>query len=308
MALLTEPAATVVLVTMDGVRIQELLDGADGELSSDLAGMPVMENMMTTLVPKGVFLGNASKGSRVHLGNPMGISMPGYQAIFSGGFKLCVSNQCGPLSGNTLLTDIAEKFDQSPVFFSGYQELCDGVAARQSAARAFCGRDTLVEYAERLGLDAGGSADSIVIDVGLERLQNDPPKLVYLGFENSDSVGHSGNYPNYLAVLEQYDAYLALIWAEVEKLNAAGHPTTLIVTTDHGRGYGSNWTQHRWNVPGTGNLWIFAAGHGVVQKGVLEDTQTRSLYDIRPTVEYLLGAPAQTGFWGEVITELFAQG
>jgi len=183
--------------------------------------------------------------------------------------------------------------------------VCDGIAATGSTAIAVCGSEKLADYAKTQGIQAFPPKDGIVAKAGLRFLQNDPPKLVYLGLEESDGAGHSGNYPHYLSVLDRYDRYLARIWAQIEALNIAGHPTTLIVKVDHGRGRGAKWTGHRWNLPGSNQIWMFAAGHGVPQRGILQNTTTRSLYDLRPTTEHLLGMPPKTRLWGNVIAEFF---
>jgi len=301
---MSEPVATVVLLTMDGVRLQELLSGSSTALSNQ-PPVPVLPNLMKKLAPQGVFLGDASQGSRVRIGNPMGISMSGYQTLFAGRFKLCVRNECSAVAEDTLLTGIAEAFGPSILFLSAYRELCAGVTAAPSSAVAVCGLDALRDYASESGVEAADSVDDNVINLGLQALRQNPPRLVYLGLDESDSVGHSGDYPAYLDVLARYDVFLAALWAEVEKLNAQGHPTSLIVTTDHGRGHDRNWTQHRWNIRGSNAIWIFGGGHGIQPKGVVSNSKTRALYDIRPTIEHLLGTTPKPRFWGEAITEFF---
>ncbi|MDH4348587.1 MAG: hypothetical protein OEW17_07255, partial [Gemmatimonadota bacterium] len=110
------PAATaqaahnVVLVTLDGVRVQELFGGYDtivaragGEFSGirdtarlrDRYWRPTAEErrralmpfFWDSLVPRGILLGNQSRGSRMNLANPHRFSAPGYLELLTGRYQ-----------------------------------------------------------------------------------------------------------------------------------------------------------------------------------------------------------------------------
>ena len=69
---LAEPADTVILYTMDGIRMLELFEGPDPEQTDDTAGGPLMPYLMDEIVPRGGFLGDPARGSHFGLGNPVG--------------------------------------------------------------------------------------------------------------------------------------------------------------------------------------------------------------------------------------------
>lgn len=296
------PADTVILVTLDGVRVQELLDGVDNAQMPGHAGAQVMPRFMKKIVPKGVFIGDRSRGSLMHMGNPSGISMSGYQAIFGGRATPCLHNDCAPLFGETILSRVAQHLG-APAIFTSYGPVCHGIRATPYAQPAICGPPMAYNLANELGLPVDLPRDDVVALLALRQLRTAPPPLLFIGLEESDATAHGGNYRDYLNVLERYELILDEIWQETQRLNSEGHKTSLIISIDHGRGRGNDWTGHRWNIPGTSEVWAFAAGYGIAAKGRLHDTVKRSLFDIRPTVEHLLGLTPRHSIYGGVIEE-----
>ena len=318
------PETTLVIVTFDGVRTRELFEGAEpaqlgGGAAPDGTLMPYL---MEELAPTGSFIGMPGATARLRIGNPSGMSLANYQAIFSGRLTLCTGNECEPPSGETLLGRIRRERDlprESIAMFATWDRLCRGIGADE-VADATCDPVALSERAtERFGPAAeeawksAGSpplteiADQLVLELGVDRLRDGPPAVLYLAFDDSDATGHRGDYPAYLDVLRRYDTYLRTLVAEIDAVEAAGTPVLLVVTTDHGRGHGDDWTDHGWTVSGTEKVWLFARGPGVARRGVIEDGTAHSHLDLRPTIEYLLGLEPVRGLLrGEVIEEILA--
>jgi len=319
------PAATsIVLVTLDGVRLREIFEGPDGALPG-AAGHPsgsAMPRFATQLVPSGTFLGLPEAGGRMSLGNPAGVSLPSYQSLFVGRPTLCFSNGCAPPLTASLLDRVDARFgvdDRAIAMYATWGELCDGVGAHR-VADAVCGRDAMqARWRTRFDSgspDAGGAAvrhapesgDEAAFELAMGRLRQGPPPLLYLALDDSDAFAHAGDYAGYLATLGRYDRWLAALDAEIRHLEAAGHRIALLVTTDHGRGRGADWTEHRWNVPGTGELWLFARGAGIRAAGAVAGDRVYTLHDVRPTIEHLLGLVPTTGpLRGRVIEALLAE-
>jgi hypothetical protein len=207
----------------------------------------------------------------------------------------------------------------SIAMFGTWDRLCAGIGADR-VGDAVCGREALGErWRERFGgarSDDDGAAavgettppesiDQRVFELGLARLRDADLAVLYLAFDESDAAAHSDEYPTYLEVLGRYDAYLRALDAEIRAIEAAGTPVNLVITTDHGRGRGDDWTEHRWNVPGTRDVWLFVRGPGVAARGIVRDGPDRSQRDVRPTIEHLLGLePARGLLHGEPIREI----
>ncbi len=70
------------------------------------------------------------------------------------------------------------------------------------------------------------------------------PRVMFIGYGETDEWAHSGRYDMYLRSAKQVDAFLRELWSRVQADSQYRDRTTLIVTTDHGRGYGAAWRDH----------------------------------------------------------------
>jgi len=294
---LAVPAETVILLVLDGVRPDELLSGPDPKLLDDVPTGTVMPYLMDELMARGTFLGTDEGAAGFRLGNPMGVSMPSYQSIFTGRLTVCLHNSCAPAWGGSLLADIKQGFEgvsDAIGFFSSSGQICAGVGVKHSDQNVLCGP-----------LKGPDLPDAEVFAAALEHLGKARPRFLYIALGESDHIGHTNDYGRYLDVLRSYDAFLRQLDVSVGELAAAGQRVTLLVTTDHGRGEGAEWTGHRWNIPGTERLWFFATGHGIAAAGHVPDKNEGSLYDIRATVNHLLGfTPPKGPLQGRVMTRI----
>ncbi len=57
----------------------------------------------------------------------------------------------------------------------------------------------------------------------------------------TDEMGHQGNYAKYLKDIKQQDEYLKELWKYIQTDPVYRNKTTLIITSDHGRGDTSPW-------------------------------------------------------------------
>jgi hypothetical protein len=121
---------------------------------------------------------------------------------------------------------------------------------------------------------------------GRQLLLKDKPRVLYLAFGDTDEYAHGGDYMNYLAAIERGDDVLRQIWEIIQADPYYREQTTLIVTTDHGRGETpvESWQDHsamryhklnpdyqpQYNetgVEGSGNVWFAAIGPAVRREG-----------------------------------------
>lgn len=316
----THPAMSIVLVTVDGVRTQELFDGPDHTLvaadeSNTGSAMPYL---VDRLIPKGTFIGAPSVDRPMNVGTPVGISLPGYQTLVTGRFTFCFSNECSPPASETLLDRLARTYRldrRDLVVYSTRPGFCSGTDAARHAD-AVCGEQAIrVRWQQEVGssrattpTDAVFTVDEAAIDLAVERLRRDPPPFLHLALDDTDGAAHQGDYGTYLAALRHADDGLRRLDAEIDRMLARGLPVTLIVTTDHGRGRGSHWTEHRWNVAGTDEIWLYARGAGVATRGAIASLRPYTLRDVRPTIEKLMGLEPTAGVWhGRVVEDLIPE-
>jgi hypothetical protein len=289
---LVQPAETVILVTLDGVRPRDVLRGEDGGVGATTPGAPLMPFFREHMMPRGTFLGSDTDPPAFRIGNPIGISLTGYHAILYGRMTACTTNDAPPPKGENLIRDAARAFPGQVAVFSSWAEIVDCLRIDDPAVEVLRGPPNQRNDAE-------------TFRSAMARLRADPPRLMYMALDETDDAAHHRGYPTYGEILRRYDAYLAELVSEIDAQMAMGRRVTLIVTTDHGRGEGAEWVEHRWNIQGTARAWLFAMGHGIAAQGHLIGAAQRTHFDIRPTVEHLLGLTPGCRWWaGSVMTEI----
>jgi arylsulfatase A-like enzyme len=109
-----------------------------------------------------------------------------------------------------------------------------------------------------------------------------------------------------VTTLQQYDGWIKQLAETLDALGDYGRNTTLIVTTDHGRGDGNNWSEHGSGWPESKDIWFYARNERTRHARRLAATPSREFthLDIRPTVEALIGLSPQENSDGAPIPEL----
>lgn len=291
-----DPADTLIFVTLDGVRLKELF--------STPSAMPYM---MGKLIPRGTFIGSDAHPPDFRIGSPVGVSMSGYYSIFKGQLTRCIDNEDPPPSGSTLISDLAEAFPDQVALFSTWDLIVQRQKEIVPSVEAIAGRDAALRALHQVGVDLPEDAavDTPVFRAALDRLRHDPPRFLYIGLDESDDAAHRNDYVRYLNVLTRFDGFLRTLMAEVDAQIAKGRKVTVLVSTDHGRGVGEEWVEHRWNIEGTARIWLLALGHGIAAQGHIRPPCQRTQYDLRPTLGHLLGVAAEPARRsGRVMTEL----
>ena len=277
-----------------------------------------MPFFLDELGPSGVFLGHPETGEPMTVANPLAVSLPGYQSMFSGRPTLCFSNECGRPMGETLFDRVHEAFElpkESISVFASWKGLCAGLGL-DNRFDAHCGADAIQaswrsqiggtprEGKEELPL----AVDEAAFDLALQRLREPLPTLLYLALDATDATGHANDYAGHLSALAQYDEWLRALDQRLRQLEAKGHRSALLVTTDHGRGSGEGWSQHRWNVSESERVWLFARGPGIAATGPVGTSEKTTLTSVRPTVEeWLALEPVRGPLFGPPLTEILGQ-
>lgn len=115
------------------------------------------------------------------------------------------------------------------------------------------------------------------------------PRVAYIGFDDTDSQAHKGNYDRYLDAAHRFDGWMQELWAFIQNDPEYQNRTTLLLTTDHGRGSGSTWTDHNMFVKGSDAIWIAAIGPDTAPLGEMYEPTQLYQKQIAQTVAHLLG-------------------
>jgi hypothetical protein len=123
------------------------------------------------------------------------------------------------------------------------------------------------------------------------------PRLLFVGYGETDEWAHSGMYDMVLRSAHQVDAFVADLWNTMQAIPQYRGSTTFIITTDHGRGGGPNqWRDHGRDsnaadniVPGAQNIWIAILGPDTPALGERVNIAQVAQSQIAATIASLLG-------------------
>lgn len=316
----------VVIVTLDGFRWQEVFTGADETLLDAKAGgvkeldalkrrywKPSAVERRETLLPffwgtiakQGQVFGDPSREAAVKLTNGLKFSYPGYSELFCGFADPRIdSNDKRPnpnlsvlefLNGQPACKDRVAAFCTWDVFPSIFRSGTNGLRVqagwlpiqekdlneRQRAINAMA--DRLPRYWP------GNAFDIVTMEAAQAHLQKHKPRVLFIGLGETDEWGHGRRYDLYLDAARNSDRFLAELWQQLQELPDYKDQTTLIVTTDHGRGSTrTDWTDHGKNVPGAEWIWIAVLGPDTPALGVREKVAVTQS-QVAATIARLLG-------------------
>jgi hypothetical protein len=323
----------VVVIVVDGARWQDVFDGVDPKLArekrlrpDEIVGadqlMPELYRITTT---RGAAIGAPAHGEAIFASGPNYVSLPGYREILTGQRNgACVSNDCMQPSERTLADEFAAKsqgWATEVAVIASWPDLARAAARYPERIVVSAGQHAgstrhFLRYdaeAARL-LDAGAKVppypgavdfrpDRYTAAIALRYLRTQKPRFLFLSLGEADAYAHKGLYREYLASLRHADAVVGEVDYLLDELRAQGYPTTLMVTSDHGRS--KHFSYHGIAAPESARTWLVATGSGIRARGWVSAPVERRLSDIAPTVRKLAGLPIeQTEGGGSVLTEL----
>ncbi len=305
----------IVLITLDGLRWQELFTGADSLLidnedyvsnASSLkekfwretpierrkALLPFIWN---TIVETGTIHGNRKEGSKVNLTNGMVFSYPGYNEILTGEADDKHINSNDKINNPNVT--ILEKLNSSDTYegevaaFGSWDVFPYIINEQRSSVPVNAGfekvkGDELTEieqFLNKVQPHTPSPWGSVRLDMfthiyALEYMKREHPDIVYIAYGETDDFAHDGNYQAYLNSAHSTDAFLKELWNYTQHDPYYKGKTTFIVTTDHGRGTKplDTWRSHGSDIAGADQVWLITYGHKASAKG--EVKQDEQLY------------------------------
>lgn len=317
-----EPKArNVVLVVSDGVRWQEVFRGADPLLMNAKHGgvrnvealrkdfqratapearQALFPFLWSVLARQGQLFGNRDRGSPARVANGRNFSYPGYNEMLTGRPDPRIDrNDFGPNPNETVFEWLNRQdgFRGRVAAFATWGVFNDILARERSGVAVFAGwspplgsdrpRLRLLEelYRTTTRIWEDNALDSLMHAAMKEYVQERRPRLLFVGYGETDEWAHAGRYDLTLRAAHQFDRFLADLWETLEALPEYRGQTLLLVTTDHGRGSGpSEWRQHGEKVRGSEAIWIGALGPGVAPLGERTNAPEVTLGQVAATI------------------------
>jgi arylsulfatase A-like enzyme len=136
--------------------------------------------------------------------------------------------------------------------------------------------------------------DQLTFLAAREYVQQHQPKVVFIGLGETDDFAHDGRYDLYLRQAHKVDGMVEELWHWVQTTAGYKDNTTLLITTDHGRGKNDNsWTSHGSFTPGSSETWLAMIGPGLQPLGEKKDDQQLYQKQIAKLIAELVGEKYQ---------------
>jgi hypothetical protein len=313
----------VVLLTVDGVRWQELFGGIDRSLLDPERNQRLLKRLYRTtaeerrellmpsfwkdLAPQGVVLGNRLQKSRVDVTNPHKFSYPGYAEILLGEVLPEIdSNDSIYNRRETVLEFVRRRLDlgkEKVAAFASWAVFHHICVHEPGSIFVSAGRRRIedrfltpeMKLINQLQFDLVTPWDSVRHDgltgeLAIRYLKQFQPRLLYIAFDETDDWGHDGRYDRVISALEIYDRYFKRLWNEIQSNPAYKDKTTLIITTDHGRGRTpDDWTDHGSDVKGAEEIWLAVFGPDTPARGEVSNSPDIFQNSLAATILKFLG-------------------
>ncbi|HCU65689.1 MAG TPA: phosphoglyceromutase [Rheinheimera sp.] len=326
----------VVLVSIDGLRWQELFYGADAELANDsryvrnstLLSPLLQGNKAENLLPffhqvikkQGLLVGDRHQGSLMNVSNKARVSYPGYNEMLSGVADPNLHSNARRYNPNVTVLEWLNQqpglqgqvaafgsWDMLPFILNVPRSQLPVNAGFSSASGELTPELQLLNKLQRQTPSPWASVrlDVFTHQFALEYLKRKKPRLLYVAYGETDDFAHDRQYDQYLWAAKRSDQFIAELWQQLQNDPFYRDQTTLLITTDHGRGrHADSWSHHgsvramagylqkltaSAAVEGSDEIWLAALGPAIVAQGIKNTGTTWWQHQVASTVAELLG-------------------
>jgi hypothetical protein len=312
---------SVVLITIDGVRWQEVFQGVDrrlarehGMAASQLVGpAKLVPELHALAAGAGAALGAPGHGEPISASDHAVKSLPGYMEIASGRRTTgCSTNACPRIDRTTVIDQIAAQPASSigdVAVIASWSGIAHAAAEEPSRIVMSAGRIT-GNHLDQLRFDA--KAEKLLSDgrragplpgsddyrpdrntaaIALHYLRARHPRFLFIGLGDTDEWGHRNDYKDYLGALQRADKVVGKVARTLASLHEQGWETAFFVTADHGR---DPECRNHGGVASAMRTWLVAGGSLIRAHGLVSAPEPRHLADIAPTLRQMMGVQADT--------------
>ena len=318
--------SNIFLVTLDGLRWQEVFRGLDQSLAANgdyaersetiiarygavnaadsaAALMPFLHN---TVFRNGTVVGNRDKDSCARVSNAWYFSYPGYNEILTGVVDDSIdSNAKVPNINKTFLERLNDRpgysgkvaafgsWDVFPYIFNVERSGLHLNAAQNAEPP----ENEFEVFLNRLQGDIPSPWGNVRLDAfthhyAMSYVKNHHPRIVYIGYGETDDFAHDGQYDQYVMAANRTDRFIEEVWEFIQNDDFYQDDTVLFITVDHGRGEEpeATWKHHASKKSVTGSMqtlaqyaegivgseavWMAAMGPGIAANGLLATGDT----------------------------------
>ncbi len=322
----THTVDNVILISLDGLRWQELFGGAEQRLIDKEIGQVddpklthqkffdpdpkrrrelLMPYFWKSIAQRGQVFGDPSQRSQVTVENGRFFSYPGYNEILCGfPDKKIDSNDKVNNQNVTVLEWLHRQdgFQGKVAAFCSWDVFPYIINSERSGIPVNAGWQPLEHFENEQDRNAyrmvsqqlprywqGVRYDAFTFRGAVEYLKVKQPRVLYVALGEADDWAHAGRYDLYLESARTNDDMIRQLELLTQSLPQYKDNTAFVITTDHGRGDGrEGWKNHGSDLPGSDQIWIAVWGPNVPAKGLVKHVAATQ-GQVAATVAKLLG-------------------
>ncbi len=275
-----DDAGNLILVTLDGVRWQEVFGGVDMQLIEDDRFTTEPEYLKQNywheqraerrraLFPflwsvageKGTLIGDRNQESYMEVTNDWWFSYPGYNEILTGRADPNIDSNAKVWNPNITFLETLNglpDFNKRVLAFGSWDVFPYIINSQRSQVPVNAGfavasnpSTEASRFLNELSAEAPRLWSTVRVDFltngyAMDALQSRNPRVIYIAYGETDDFAHDGNYDRYIDAAYRTDLMLSKLWDWVQSNPFYRDRTTMIITTDHGRGSSpDSWTNH----------------------------------------------------------------
>jgi len=319
----------IIIITTDGFRWQEVFKGMDSAIANNSKfnqgdseyiyktywsndeverRKKLMPFLWSTVVTKGQIFGNRTVGSKVNNANPYWFSYPGYSEIFTGYADTAINSNGYPPNPNVTVLEFLNKQPKlkgKVAAFGAWNAFDRILNEERSGVPVFSAFDlmggknptvneklmnTMLQNSHKpWGEDE--CLDMFTHYGAFEYLKARKPRVLYIAYGETDEWAHAGQYRFYLDAGKQVDTWISDIWNYVQSDPFYRNKTTLLITSDHGRGdiIKDEWTSHSNKIQGADEIWFAAIGPDAPARGEIKSDIQLYQQQFAQTIAKVLG-------------------
>lgn len=317
----------VFLLTTDGLRWEEVFQGADETLLSKEWGSVGDTNaarakywratpearreillpfLWGTVAKQGQLFGHRPLGSDVRVTNGKNFSYPGYNEFLTGIADPQIDSNDKVLNANT---NVFEWLAAKPAFRGRVAaavnwDVLPWILNAPRAGFPVWSSFDVPPGTQRLPVPAlldelsqhddtvwgGVTLDTFVRSAALHALRELKPRAMYVSYGETDDWAHEGHYERYLRSAHNFDRFLGELWALCQSLPEYRGTTSFVITVDHGRGPAPvAWKSHGREMVDSAYMWLAVIGPDTPALGERRNVPLVRQAQVAATVAALIG-------------------
>lgn len=315
----------LVVITIDGLRWQEVFEGAEENILTDKKQVndtelyrktywrstpeerrqALMPFVWNTIAKQGTIIGNRNKNSMMQLANKTNISYPGYSEMMTGMVDDAIKGNDPVNNPHRNVLEAANedaRYKGSVMMYGSWKSTRFAIHNEQAGIPASVSYEKpiakkpspRIKLAERMleGMPhywRSEHFDAFTYAFAIETLLSDHPKVMWISFGDCDEWAHARKYDLYLDAAKGTDAFIRDIYEALEADKFYKGKTTYLITCDHGRGFGNEWGSHGSSTKGSEATWVMLLGKGIEAKGETKECGPYYTKQIAATIASILG-------------------